>query len=96
MTPPRESVTIKSYAGYAKPISQAQVEALRVVEGGDVFYKPSWGRVFGVRNDTYEVLERNGLVEVLDEPENPEALPRSQRHAVRLTERGREVVEALR
>jgi hypothetical protein len=89
-----EQTHVRSYAGVQKPISRAQLDALALVERGDVYYKPRWGRVFGCRNDTFEVLERNALVEVLDEPQNPTHRPAEHRHAVVLTQAGRGALEA--
>jgi hypothetical protein len=89
-----EHTHVRSCAGVHKPISRAQLDTLALVERGDVFYKPRWGRVFGCRNDTFDVLERNALVEVLDEPQNPTDRPAEHRHAVVLTQAGQRALEA--
>ncbi len=87
---PGERVTLKSRAGYPKPISPAQVAALRVIGEGDVYWHDRLG-LMGVRADVYEVLERNELVEVLDETLSGA----SRSHPVALTTRGTEILEGL-
>jgi hypothetical protein len=76
-----------------KPLSPPQIRALRWVAEGLVFYKPWFATLYGCRVDTFEVLERRALVEVLDEPVNPTDRRMSQRHAVRLTDAGRMALE---
>jgi hypothetical protein len=76
------------------PLSSAQRQALADVVEDLVYYKPHFGRVFGMRNDTLDALERRGLVEILDEAVNPEARPIAQRHRVTLTAAGHEALEA--
>lgn len=94
MTDPGQSVVLKSRTGYPKPISPAQVAALATIADGDVYYLERFGNFMGVRADVCEVLERNQLLEVLDEPENPGH--RSPRYRVVLTARGREIFEGVR
>lgn len=91
-----ETTFIRSYAGVRKPISPAQLATLAFVEQGLVFWKPSWGRVYGCRNDTFEVLERNELVAIAAEPENPGEREISHRHSVSLTDTGRAALERSR
>ncbi len=90
-----ESVTLKSRSGHTRPITPAQIAALQTVFAGDVFERRGhlMPQLLGIRADVYEVLERNALVEVLDDAENAQA--RWTRHRVVLTDRGREILEAL-
>jgi hypothetical protein len=73
-------------------LSDAQRRALALIADGQVYYKPIFGRVFGIRAGTLEALERRGLAEIADQPENPDARGIGQRHRVRLTAAGREAV----
>lgn len=73
-------------------LSDAQRRALALIADGQVYYKPTFERVFGIRGDTLEALERRGLAEIADRPENPDARVIGQRHRVQLTAAGCEVV----
>jgi hypothetical protein len=50
-----------------RKLSATQIEALRVVQVGGVFYCPGtrgqWGRFFGSRSDTCDILRDRGLIE---------------------------------
>lgn len=88
-------VKIRSRAGVLKPISPAQLDALAVIETGIAYYRPWFGGFMGVRTDTYEVLERNGLVKTLGEPANPDQPERRHRFPVALTDAGRAALKAV-
>lgn len=76
-------------------LSNGQRQGLITVDEDLVYYKPRFGRIFGMRNDTYDALERRGLVEILDEIVNPEQRPVAHRRRVRLTAAGREALAAV-
>lgn len=82
------SYSVLSRGGTAKPLSAPQIRALHAIEDTQVFYKPWFGVLSGVRADTFEVLEVNGLVRILGEPENPDKPERHHRHLVVLTDLG--------
>lgn len=81
---------ILSRSGYPKPLTAPQIRALKVIDEELVYFRSRFGDVLGIRADTFEVLERNGLVKVVDEADNPGQL---ERHAVRLTDFGREALD---
>ena len=73
-------------------LSQSQARALRTVGEASVYVYIVPCEGFAGLTGDFAVLERRGLVEVLKEAEDPEARPMALRHAVRLTETGREAL----
>lgn len=88
MTRPGGNVTLRSRSGREKPISPAQIRALKVIAEVDAYWYEPLRVVMGVWADVYEVLERNGLVEILEE-----TVSCSYRYRMGLTARGREVLD---
>jgi hypothetical protein len=76
--------------------SPAQLKALMVVERGDAFYQPYWGRIFGIRTDTFNVLMRRGLVAIPKRDLNPGERDSGRRWAVVLTDSGRKALSEHR